>query len=142
MYDIIIHPLDKRAATTRPYIPMIPAMTGATTFFMISSGRITPDAQIPTPDFAVPYAAPKLVKTTAAAHPITPIFAVIIFMRGSSDRTKEGTGSVSGNIYLRIYRTVFSAHYVVQPPRVRGDLLTLSVSLIGSDLCATNQIIY
>ena len=34
-------------------------MTTGTIFFMISSGRKTPMEQIPTPDLAVPYAAPK-----------------------------------------------------------------------------------
>lgn len=29
-------------------------------------------AQIPTPDFAVPYAAPKQVNTMAAVHPMAP----------------------------------------------------------------------
>jgi hypothetical protein len=36
------------------------------------SGLKTPIAEIPTPDFAVPYAAPKHVKTMAAVHPIVP----------------------------------------------------------------------
>lgn len=36
------------------------------------SGRRTPMAEIPTPDFAVPYAAPKQVKTMADVHPIAP----------------------------------------------------------------------
>jgi hypothetical protein len=40
--------------------------------FTIKSGRRTPIAQIPTPDFAVPYAAPKHVKTMAAVQPIAP----------------------------------------------------------------------
>ena len=38
----------------------------------IKSGRKTPMAEIPTPDFAVPYAAPKQVKTMADVQPITP----------------------------------------------------------------------
>jgi len=36
------------------------------------SGRRTPAAIMPTPDFAVPYDAPKQVKTIAAAQPIAP----------------------------------------------------------------------
>lgn len=39
---------------------------------MIRSGRRTPMAVMPTPDFAVPYAAPKQVKTIADVHPIAP----------------------------------------------------------------------
>ena len=35
-------------------------------------------AQIPTPDFAVPYAAPKQVKTIAEVHPIAPKNGYII----------------------------------------------------------------
>ena len=38
----------------------------------IISGLSTPEATMPTPDFAVPYAAPKQVKTMAAVHPIAP----------------------------------------------------------------------
>jgi hypothetical protein len=38
----------------------------------IKSGRRTPMAEIPTPDFAVPYAAPKHVKTMADVQPIAP----------------------------------------------------------------------
>jgi hypothetical protein len=36
------------------------------------SGRRTPMAAIPTPDLAVPYEAPKQVKTIAAVQPIAP----------------------------------------------------------------------
>ena len=36
------------------------------------SGLKTPIAEIPTPDFAVPYAAPKQVKTIAEVQPIAP----------------------------------------------------------------------
>ena len=36
------------------------------------SGLETPTVQIPTPDLAVPYAAPKLQNTSAAAIPIKP----------------------------------------------------------------------
>jgi hypothetical protein len=36
------------------------------------SGLKTPIAEIPTPDFAVPYAAPKQVKTMAEVQPIAP----------------------------------------------------------------------
>lgn len=38
---------------------MIPAMTTGMTDFMISSGFMTAMAEIPVPDFAVPYAAPR-----------------------------------------------------------------------------------
>jgi hypothetical protein len=38
----------------------------------IRSGRRTPIAEIPTPDFAVPYAAPKQVKTMADVQPMAP----------------------------------------------------------------------
>jgi hypothetical protein len=63
---------------------MIPAMMTGTTFLMIRSGRRTPIDAIPTPDLAVPYAAPKptlldfhqgervQVKTIADVHPIAP----------------------------------------------------------------------
>ena len=36
------------------------------------SGLRTPIAEIPTPDFAVPYAAPKHVKTIADVQPMAP----------------------------------------------------------------------
>jgi hypothetical protein len=36
------------------------------------SGLKTPIAEIPTPDFAVPYAAPKQVKTMADVQPMAP----------------------------------------------------------------------
>lgn len=39
---------------------------------MIRSGRITPMEQMPTPDLAVPYAAPRLAKTTADVTPMKP----------------------------------------------------------------------
>lgn len=38
----------------------------------INSGLKTPMLQIPTPDLAVPYEAPKLEKTRAAVTPINP----------------------------------------------------------------------
>lgn len=38
---------------------MIPAMTTGMMHFMMSSGRITDMAAMPTPDLAVPYAAPR-----------------------------------------------------------------------------------
>ena len=38
----------------------------------IRSGRRTPMAEMPTPDLAVPYAAPKQVKTIADVQPIAP----------------------------------------------------------------------
>lgn len=51
---------------------MIPAMTTGMMDFMISSGLIMDMAAIPVPDFAVPYAAPKALKTMAEAAPMTP----------------------------------------------------------------------
>ena len=36
------------------------------------SGRITLTAEIPMPDFAMPYAAPRLESTIAMLHPIAP----------------------------------------------------------------------
>lgn len=39
---------------------------------MIWSGRITPVAEIPMPDLAIPYAAPRAEKTIATEHPIAP----------------------------------------------------------------------
>eukprot|EP00391_Amoebophrya_sp_Ameob2_P001366 CAMPEP_0179000828 /NCGR_PEP_ID=MMETSP0795-20121207/10938_1 /TAXON_ID=88552 /ORGANISM="Amoebophrya sp., Strain Ameob2" /LENGTH=61 /DNA_ID=CAMNT_0020693967 /DNA_START=52 /DNA_END=234 /DNA_ORIENTATION=+ len=38
----------------------------------MSSGRSTPMLMIPTPDFAVPYAAPRLAKTMADVTPMKP----------------------------------------------------------------------
>ena len=40
--------------------------------FTIKSGLSTPIAETPTPALAVPYAAPKHVKTIAAVQPIAP----------------------------------------------------------------------
>ena len=40
-------------------MPSTPAMTTGTMDFMTSSGRMTPIEAMPTPDLAVPYAAPK-----------------------------------------------------------------------------------
>eukprot|EP00401_Gymnodinium_catenatum_P057802 CAMPEP_0117505148 /NCGR_PEP_ID=MMETSP0784-20121206/25226_1 /TAXON_ID=39447 /ORGANISM="" /LENGTH=44 /DNA_ID= /DNA_START= /DNA_END= /DNA_ORIENTATION= len=36
------------------------------------SGRITPIEEMPTPDFAVPYAAPRFAKTIAEVTPMKP----------------------------------------------------------------------
>jgi hypothetical protein len=36
------------------------------------SGLITETAEIPIPDFAMPYAAPRLERTIAMLHPIAP----------------------------------------------------------------------
>jgi hypothetical protein len=38
----------------------------------IKSGRMTLTAEIPIPDFAMPYAAPRLERTIAMLHPIAP----------------------------------------------------------------------
>ena len=51
------------AATTRPYIPIIPAMTTGITLLIINSCLITDIAAIPVPDLAVPYAAPNATNT-------------------------------------------------------------------------------
>lgn len=51
---------------------MIPAMITGTMFFTNKSGLNTQVAQIPTPDLAVPYEAPKQVNTMAAAQPMEP----------------------------------------------------------------------
>jgi hypothetical protein len=47
-------------------------MTTGIMDFMIRSGLITLMAAIPVPDFAVPYAAPNALKTTADVAPMTP----------------------------------------------------------------------
>jgi hypothetical protein len=44
----------------------------ANVLLTIKSGRRTPIAEIPTPDFAVPYAAPKHVNTIAEVQPMAP----------------------------------------------------------------------
>lgn len=51
---------------------IIPAITTGTTFLTNKSGLVTQVAQIPTPDLAVPYDAPKQVKMMADAHPMEP----------------------------------------------------------------------
>lgn len=51
---------------------MIPAIMTGTVFLISKSGLRTQVAQIPTPDLAVPYEAPKQVKMMAAAQPIEP----------------------------------------------------------------------
>ena len=56
----------------RPYIPRIPAMTTGIIDLKMSSGLSTATLQIPTPDFAVPYAAPRFPKTKALTIPIPP----------------------------------------------------------------------
>eukprot|EP00490_Sorites_sp_Unknown_P016068 CAMPEP_0114650730 /NCGR_PEP_ID=MMETSP0191-20121206/7861_1 /TAXON_ID=126664 /ORGANISM="Sorites sp." /LENGTH=60 /DNA_ID=CAMNT_0001864687 /DNA_START=427 /DNA_END=609 /DNA_ORIENTATION=+ len=47
-------------------------MTTGMIDFMIISGRITPMEAMPTPDLAVPYAAPKLANTSAEVTPMKP----------------------------------------------------------------------
>ena len=49
-----------------------PAIIVGMMFRMRISGRMTPMAAIPTPDFAVPYAEPMEEKTIAEAAPIDP----------------------------------------------------------------------
>ena len=51
-------------------MPSTPAMTTPMMFFMTKPGDMTPMEHSPTPPFAVPYAAPRLAKTSAEAHPI------------------------------------------------------------------------
>ena len=55
-----------------PYIPRTPAMTTGIMDLITMSGRITPIEEIPTPDLAVLYAAPRLAKTIAEVTPIKP----------------------------------------------------------------------
>lgn len=45
---------------------------GGDVLFTMRSGRRTPIAEIPTPDFAVPYDAPRHVKTMADVQPMAP----------------------------------------------------------------------
>jgi hypothetical protein len=45
---------------------------GGNTLLTMRSGRRTPMAAIPTPDLAVPYEAPRHVKTMAAVQPMAP----------------------------------------------------------------------
>lgn len=47
-------------------------MTTGTMDFITSSGRMTPMEAMPTPDLAVPYAAPKHEKTIEAIAPMNP----------------------------------------------------------------------
>jgi hypothetical protein len=51
-------------------MPRTPAMTTPMMFFMTRPGDMTPMEHSPTPPFAVPYAAPRLAKTSAEAQPI------------------------------------------------------------------------
>ena len=55
-----------------PYIPKIPAITTGIIDFIIISGFKTPIDDIPTPDLAVPIAAPKFANTSADDTPIKP----------------------------------------------------------------------
>lgn len=50
-------------------MPSTPAMTTGTMDFMTSSGRMTPIDAMPTPAFAVPYAAPKPAQRGASEVP-------------------------------------------------------------------------
>ena len=59
-------------AMINPYIPSTPAMTTGTMDFITNSGRITPMDAMPTPDFAVPYAAPMQLNTSALVAPMKP----------------------------------------------------------------------
>lgn len=51
---------------------IIPAKTTGTMFLNNKSGLKTQVAHTPTPDLAVPYEAPKQVKTMAAVQPMAP----------------------------------------------------------------------
>ena len=53
-----------------PYIPSTPAITTGMIDLKRSSGLRTATETIPTPDLAVPYAAPRLAKTRADVMPI------------------------------------------------------------------------
>mmetsp|Transcript_124087 Transcript_124087/g.347497 ORF Transcript_124087/g.347497 Transcript_124087/m.347497 type:complete len:92 (-) Transcript_124087:2-277(-) len=53
-------------------MPKTPAMTTGMIDLITMSGRITPMDEMPTPDFAVPYAAPKFAKTIAEVTPMKP----------------------------------------------------------------------
>lgn len=64
---------------------MIPAITTGIIDFIINSGRITDMAAMPTPDFAVPYAAPK---------------AEIIFSKRISFRIKFGSDEIHSRIEI------------------------------------------
>lgn len=55
---IALHADQLRHANQTLTIAMIPAIMTGTTHFIIKSGRKTDIAEIPTPDLAVPYAAP------------------------------------------------------------------------------------
>ena len=61
-YFLCSNPPIMSTDTTKPYIPTIPAITTGMIFFMMSSGLMTPIFVTPTPDFAVPYAAPNAIQ--------------------------------------------------------------------------------
>ena len=60
----------------------------------IRSGRRTPMAAIPTPDLAVPYEAPRQVKTIAAVQPMAP---------------KKGCSHVSTRMFVGVLCVEFRA---------------------------------
>ena len=69
-------------------------MTG-TMFFITSVGCIMPMLAMPTPDLAVPYAAPRLAKTSALATPMKPKKAA------AGWRVAGGGGAGGGEGWLR-----------------------------------------
>lgn len=70
----------------------------------IRSGLRTPIAEIPTPDLAVPYAAPKHVNTMAAVQPIVPkngcMTHLSVFCYQGVAVAKERTREVAKCVYL------------------------------------------
>lgn len=64
-----LHPSSVRSASVA-LTAMIPAMTTGTIHFIIKSGRNTPMAAIPTPDFDVPYDAPMPLRGNSGAEGI------------------------------------------------------------------------
>lgn len=52
-------------------MPSTPAMTTGTIDFITSSGLITPMEAMPTPDFAVPYAAPMPAQHRGTSAPVS-----------------------------------------------------------------------
>lgn len=53
-------------------MPRTPAMTTGMMERITISGRITPMEEMPTPDLAVPYAAPRFANTIADVTPMKP----------------------------------------------------------------------
>lgn len=77
---------------------------GVNILLTIKSGLRTPIAEIPTPDFAVPYAAPKHVKTMAEVHPITPKKGYILVINSSATLIHHQSVCIYIYISLRRFR--------------------------------------